>query len=202
MTMKSIVLGIMKYRLFLIFAFCGIALSLGQVKEEKEQRIPESVFPKKALTALAPYLENVRRLRYYREQDGHIVSYECKFKKDRLYYSIEFDSVGQLEDVEFLIEDKDIPDKSWDVIAAYLNEKYNLKRIKKIQQQYPLENETAQQLLSAAFKNILIPKIRYEVVIHTKEENGYVDYELLFTASGAFVKERRVVNSKYDHVLY
>ncbi|MBT8237118.1 MAG: hypothetical protein KJN65_00605, partial [Croceitalea sp.] len=127
----------MRFKLFFILTFCGMAVALGQIKDEREQRISNSAFPQNALDELRPFLKDVRRLRFYKEQDGKKVSYECKFKKDRLQYSIEYDSLGQLEDLEFIITHNDIPELSWTRISEYLEQNYNMRRIKKIQQQYP-----------------------------------------------------------------
>ncbi|NNL09088.1 MAG: hypothetical protein HKP38_07690 [Croceitalea sp.] len=192
----------MRFKLFFILTFCGMAVALGQIKDEREQRISNSAFPQNALGELRPFLKDVRRLRFYKEQDGKKVSYECKFKKDRLQYSIEYDSLGQLEDLEFIITHNDIPELSWTSISEYLEQNYNMRRIKKIQQQYPYQSGSSIALLKNALQNLLSPNMNYEIVIVSKVEKGFVDYELLFTANGKFINARRVLNSKYDHVLY
>ncbi|UJH66160.1 hypothetical protein [Allomuricauda sp. SCSIO 65647] len=193
----------MKCKLFvcLIFLFfSGILLS--QEKRERETRIKESAFPKVALKTISSYLEDAKRIRFYREFDGEKISYETKFKKDRLFFSVEFDSIGVLEDVEFLIKKVDIPEDSWKKIETYLEQKFDRPRIKKIQQQYTRQNGDDGQTLKEAFQNLLVPYMNYELIISSKNGKGFQEYELLFDSNGTFVKLRKSSPQKYDHVLY
>ncbi len=185
----------------LIFLFfSGILLS--QEKRERETRIKESAFPKTALETISSYLKDAKRIRFYREFDGKKISYETKFKKDRLFFSVEFDSIGVLEDVEFLIKKVDIPEDSWKNIETHLEQNFDRPRIKKIQQQYARQNRDDAQTLKEAFQNLLVPYINYELIISSKNGEGFQEYEVLFDANGTFVKLRKSSPQKYDHVLY
>ncbi len=199
--MKPIVLDTMKFKLFILL-FIGCLALTAQVKKEQEFRIEGDEFPEIALKSLQPYFTDAKRIRFYKEFDGKKISYESKFKKDRLKYSVEFDSLGKLEDVEFIIREKDLPSETWLTLQHYLGANYENPKIKKIQQQYPLGNRSTFQVLKAAFQNLLLPDINYELIVSTKTKSGYVSYEITFDATGNFLSARKLVDPNYDHVLY
>lgn len=192
----------MKYSI----SFLLILLSLStysQNKYEREYRIKKSQFPLPALELMEEKLENVRRIKFYRETDSTKISYEAKFKRDRLWYSVEFNEEGILEDVEILIKELDIPKDSFDEITSYLKNSFSKYRIKRIQQQYPnSEGKKLDETLNNAFQNLILPTINYELIVAGKKEKEYYDYEILFGSDGSFKKIRKSLPPNYDHVLY
>ena len=191
---------LLKSPTFIILLFFCVA-SFGQKKQEQEFRIDKKELPDGVMAVLSNYLENTKRLRYYKERDGEKSSYEVKFKKDKLHYSIEFDEKGALEDVELLIKQTDIPNEPFDNMTTYLQSNHKKYRIKKIQRQY-VNTSDAAQTLKEAFQNRILPKLKYELIIATKDENGYGEFELTFDANGEHLLTRKAVNTKYDHVLF
>ena len=174
-----------------------------QNKYEREHRIKKSQFPKTALSFMEQQLENARNIRFYKEIDSAKISYEVKFKKDRLRYSVEFNEQGQLEDIEILIKEIDIPSESLSEIKKDLGRRFKKYRIRKIQQQYLASpNEAVEVTLKNAFQNLLLPTINYELIVAAREEKQYQDYEILFNAEGAFLSLRKSLPANYDHVLY
>jgi len=185
--------------LFLCFAWCVSA----QNKYEREYRIRKVQFPEKALGYIENKLVGAKRIRFYKETDSAKVSYEAKFKKNRLWYSIEFDKMGALEDIEILIKSIDIPNETFKTINNYLSDHFTTFRIRKIQQQYPVTNqETAEETVKNAFQNLMLPYINYELIISGKKESDFNQYEVLFDATGNFKSLRKSLPPNYDHVLY
>ena len=175
----------------------------GQVKYEREFRIKKSQFPEASLQVAAPYLEGVRKLRFYKEIDSSRQSYEIKFKRDRLHYSIEFSDQDVLEDIEVGIKPVDIPGDSFLLMEQYLQAAFTKYKIRKIQQQYPASAfSSTQETFRVAFQNLILPEIRYELMVHAKAESGYLDYEILFDSGGKFLERRQSLPPNYDHVLY
>ena len=185
--------------LLLLFVTSGWA----QNKYEREFRIRKSQFPEKAYGFLKEELQNAKRIRYYKEVDSSKISYEVKFKKERLFYSIEFDESGELEDVEILIKEVDIPNASFEAINTYLKGYFTKYRIRKIQQQYTLAAfGSISNTLKNAFQNMIDPKINYELIVGGSTGGGFQDYEILFDAEGNFISMRKSLPANYDHVLY
>ncbi len=194
-----------RYRLYVILfgLFIGTHTISSQNKQEREHRIRKSQFPEKALNFVSEQLKEARQIKFYKEIDGAKRSYEVKFKKDRLKYSVEFDENGDLEDVEINIKKIDIPEDSWNEMNTYFTQKFEKFRIRKIQQQYPVSaEENTQTTLKNAFQNLIIPSINYEYIVAGKEKKKYELFEVLFNSEGAFISIRKSLPANYDHVLY
>ncbi len=187
--------------LLLLLLFSGL-YGLAQNKYEREHRIKKSQFPEKALTLIAEKLEDARRIRFYREVDSAKVSYEAKFKKDRLRYSVEFSEEGDLEDIEILIKEVDIPEDTFTNIKNYLAKAFTKYRFRRMQQQYPLAGNTPETTIKNAFQNLMLPSIKYEFIVAGKKEREYLQYEIVFDAEGSFENIRQSLPPNYDHVLY
>ncbi|MEX0290298.1 MAG: hypothetical protein AB3N14_14425 [Flavobacteriaceae bacterium] len=197
---------IWNYSHFLALGLCFLLANgtcFAQNKYEREYRIKKSQFPKNALLFLDKKIQDARRVRFYKETDSAKASYEAKFKKDKLNYSVEFDEQGALEDIEILIKPIDIPEESMEAISNYLTKEFTKFRIRKIQQQYPVSSKEAPEVtLKNAFQNLLLPSLNYELIVAGKKAKTYADYEVLFNAEGAFIRIRKSLPANYDHVLY
>ncbi len=188
---------------FIFLLFFGISIGLSQAKYEREFRIKKSQFPENALLQIRESLKEAKRIKFYKEIDSAKTSFEAKFKKDKLWYSIEFDKKGILEDIEILIKEIDIPSDTFKEISNYLKTNFSKYRIKKIQQQYlHLKGEPIDKTLKNAFQNLLLPTINYELIFAGKKDKSYYDYEILFDANGKYKSIRRSLPPNYDHVLY
>lgn len=192
----------MRYKFFLLFLFTLGTIS-AQNKQEREYRILKSQFPTKAIALIQDQLKNAKRIKYYKEIDINRTSYEAKFKKDRLWYSVEFNDNGKLEDIKVLIKSIDIPEDAFLEITAYFKRNFIKYKVQKIQQQYLVSpNESVETTIKNAFQNLLLPSINYEIVIIAKKEKGYQQYEILFDDQGSFKNLRKSLPPNYDHILY
>jgi hypothetical protein len=179
------------------------SFSFAQNKYEREFRIKKDQFPASAIDLLDTHIKDRKRLKFYKETDGTKGSYEAKFKKDRLWYSMEFDIDGTLEDIEITIEPLDIPSEVLANITMYFNKAFSKHRVKKTQQQYLASaEEKSRKTLRNAFQNLLIPSLNYEIIVSGKEDKSYLDYEVLFDAQGNFINRKKQLPPNYDHVLY
>ena len=190
-----------KYRIFAWLLLLPL-LVLAQIKQEQEIRIDREMFPSRSLELLESHLEGVRKLRFYQEIENSEKSYEAKFKKGKLHYSVEFHEDGDLEDVEFIIKKRDIPNDSWEAIESHLDLNYPRNRIIKIQQHHPVVDGDPQKTLHQAFQNLILPHIRYEVIFSAKMDGTFQIYEVTFNAKGVLIQIRRSLPPKYNHVLY
>lgn len=192
--MKSSILSFIMF----VTAHCAFC----QAKYERESRIDQDGFPQSALSRIELYLQDARRIRFYQETDSVKQSFEVKFKKGKLHYSVEFDEKGALEDIEFTIAKNDLPEESWERINDYLKHNFSKYRIKKIQQQYPLKDGQPNETIREAFQNLLLPYINYEFVFMAKNGKSFQMFEALFNSEGHLITLRKSFSSSYDHVLY
>ena len=203
MIMKSIVLDMMKYSLFFLFAFCCITVVSSQNKYEREHRIRKSQFPEKALAYVQEKLIDARRIRFYKEIDSAQVNYEVKFKKDRLWYGIVFGEKGTLEIIEFIIQPLDVPEDTFEKINNYLKQHFTKHKVKRLQQQYiitPQEDEKT--TVKNAFQNLILPTIIYKLTISGKNGNNFEQYKVRFDAEGNLKSIKKSPPPNYDRVLY
>ncbi|WP_396633117.1 hypothetical protein [Maribacter sp. R86514] len=177
-------------------------VGLSQYKYEREHRILKSQFPALAIANITENVTDFKRIKYYKETDSTKISYEAKLKKDKLWYSIEFNEEGTLEDIEILIKPTDIPNDTYAKILDYLNNTFTKYKIKRLQQQYLSNNEMVEDIFKNAFQNLMLPSNNYEIVVVGKKDKGYLDYEILFDADGNFKNTRTSLPPNYDHVLY
>lgn len=188
--------------LFTLLYLLGGFWASAQNKYEREYRIKKSQFPEKALGYIDEQLQDARRIRFYKETDSTKTSYEAKFKKDRLKYSVEFSEDGILEDIELLIRPVDIPDDVFSKMKGYLEKNFAKYRVQKIQQQYPVGVKQPETVVDNAFQNLILPYIKYEIIVSGKKEEGFAQYEVLFDAHGNFQNLRKSLPPNYDHILY
>ena len=194
----------MRYNLFLLIVLLMTSTPhWGQGKYEREFRIKKSDFPANALELITDQIKNGRRIRFYKGIDSITTSYQAKFKKDKLHYSVEFNKNGELEDIEILIDEVDIPNDVYDSISEYLNRTCPKFRIRRFQQQYPVKaEEEISKVIKDAFQNLLLNYINYELIVSCKDKNGRVEFEYLFNADGSFMSMRKSLPANYDHILY
>ena len=151
----------------------------------------------------APYLNEVRKLRFYKEIDSSQSRYKIKFKRDKLQYTLDFNSANELKAIAMRIEPVDIPNDSYSAIKAHLSETFNNYKVRKIEQQYPREAfASSQETFEKAFQNLILPTIQYNFVVRSQTEEGKLDWEVLFDSEGEFLAQRKSLPPNYDHVLY
>ena len=202
--MKLIVLDTMKYRnsILIFLLFLSIAC-FAQYELEREHRILESQFPNKALIFVKEKAVSAKRLRYYKEIDSTQKTYSAKFKKDRLYYRMDFDEKGNLKDIGFIVKKIDIPEDSYSNIQLYLTHHIQQSKIKKILQLYSInDNKNPRETLKNTFQNLLLPSNLYKLTVIGKNEGKRQEYNITFDAEGTFKQMSLSLPSNYDHVLY
>jgi hypothetical protein len=189
----------MKYSLIILFLFFSLFKLSAQVKYESEHRILKSNFPIEGLELIKEKLVHTKRIKYYKEIDSAITNYKAKFKKDRLWYTINFNEDGNFKNVALQIKNIDIPNESFENILGYLDKNHSLYKIKKMYQQYD-HNSNIDTTFKNAFQNLMIPSLNYEIEVETKKEK--LEFIILFDAGGIFQNSRKSLPKNYDHVLY
>ncbi|TXE09599.1 hypothetical protein FUA26_08910 [Seonamhaeicola algicola] len=193
----------MKFKNYIfLLLFCN-ALCFSQVKNEKEERIKQAHFPELASSYFSFIANNASYLKFYKETDGEKVSFEAKFKLNKLHYSVEFDSIGTLEDIEILIKQKHIPKASLQKIKRHFSDKFEKIRFIKIQKQFiNNSSKTDKQFIEHIVNNPNQKPTHFEIIAEIKTKERHELRELTFNENGTFKKSRKVTSASYEHALY
>lgn len=191
--------------LFLLVLIYSLAAFGQNNKQEKEIRIDRELMPENAISTLLPFLEKANRIRYYHETDGVHHSYECKFRHEGKFYSVEFTEDGRLEDVEVVIDLKELPENTSGSIVDFLKEEFSRYIIRKIQKQYTSgsgKQDDAEIIKKALENDEEKMTVRYEIEVDGKQGNNLISQELLFDQNGSFIQYRNIIRRQVDNILY
>ncbi|SCY37147.1 hypothetical protein SAMN05192588_2533 [Nonlabens sp. Hel1_33_55] len=202
MIMRQHVTGMMKFSwwILMVFAFAKANYTQAQsskIKIEKEERIQQEALPLPIIEAVTQVSED-RKVKYYKEIDGEKISFEGKFKKAGNRYSMEFDVVGNFEDLEVEVKKRSVDKLLWNAISLKLDSISSRWRTEKIQEQYLPEStmeKFKEKLKSSNFENL-------EIIAAFKKDGKILRKELLFSAAGALIQMREVKRIAYDFLLF
>ena len=162
-----------------------------QEKFERESRLKRRDVPAKALHFIDS-LEIKSRVKWYYEQGLERSSIEAKFKKDKKRNSVEFDSLGNIEDVEIEIKWKKLPIDLQDSISFHLRKDCIKHKIVKVQIQFTGS-------LDALFTKLNMPEkvvpltTRYEIIVKCSSTNSVNLFEYLFTDDGGVISRSKII---------
>ena len=164
-----------------LLSFFLLLPSAPPAKQEIEASIRASDFPASALALLNPTLRRAADIRYFRETDGQVRSYEAKFWLDGARWSVEFSSDGTFEDVEVERPLTDLDAATASSIRTTLADRFSRYSIRKLQVQY------------TTWPPDLGAPMAYELIVEgtTSKELGV--FELKLSPSGQLLEERRVI---------
>ncbi|MCI4651394.1 hypothetical protein [Phaeodactylibacter sp.] len=157
-----------------LFACICFAVSAHAQKYEREARIKAAEMPAPALTYLAKTYPERSRTRHYEEhsrqgkEENLQRFFESKFKMDGYRYSVKFDSLGALYDVERIVAFEQLPSPARQVIEEDLGNTFRHFRIEKIQERYAPSGQL----------------IGYEIEIRGKRNNTVGQFELQYSPDG------------------
>ena len=204
MTMKLIVLDIMKYKLFILIVFIfSLAEISAQTKNEKESRVERTQFPEATQATLNAFPKNVKRTRYYKETDGEKLSFETKFKYKKHWYSVEFNKDGILEDIEIVVKERELSEVTLKSIEAYFKENSEKFDIIKVQEQYLYEvNGSQADFVKSITENRKTTASNYEIIVAIKIESDWLLQEVTFDPNGQFQNTRTLQTDSYEYIMY
>lgn len=192
-----------RFKIILILLFLGSGILSAQETSEREYRIKKSQFPQEALNYISNKLEDARRIRFYKENDSSQINFKAKFKKDRLWYTTEFNKEGVLKGIAISIQPVDIPNDAYTKIEAYLTSNFSKYRIRRLHQKYPITAaEPAETTIKKAFQNLMIPEMVYDLFVKAKKDGEQSDFEITFDSEGTLILIKKALPANYDKVLY
>ncbi|MEB2781016.1 hypothetical protein U3A58_11485 [Algoriphagus sp. C2-6-M1] len=190
-------------KLIPILLFYGMITesSFAQVKIEREFGIKENEVPKEARDWLYDAFESTRRIKWYKEVFESGYSYEAKFKLQGEFYSVEFDSIGRIQDVEVELDFEKLPSDLQNGLKAYLSTDYKSSDIKRIQIQYSGESDDLEDFFDEnRLEGILT---RYEIEYIGPDENGASElWEGLFSEDGQLIQKRKIILTPSENLIF
>jgi hypothetical protein len=173
---------------------------LAQLKMERETRVRACCVPVPA-RQLIDSCFGATKIKWYLEESLQHRTYEAKLKFERQKYSIEFDTLGVLEDVEHEISLNAIPDSVRLKIETHLGATFKKYKIVKIQEQWLGERAA----LHAKIKGRDLPTpiiINYEIVVVGKTNRLYKSFELTFNLAGEVIEFLEIIHGHHHNLIY
>ena len=135
------------------------------------------------------------------EQSASGKSIEAKFRKEGTLYSAEFDTLGNIQDIEVIVDIKDIPEALRQIIERSLGEQFSRFKVQKAQEQW-IGKAADLQLLIKGEKPKAKHKINYEIVITGRKDKHSDEYELLFSEDGVLIRQQKIIESNQQHLIF
>lgn len=188
---------------FSVIFFPFIMHAQQNLKFEREKKISADEFPDAAMQVIQPLLNNAKAVKYYRETNQNGVNYEVKLKYDKTHYSIEFDSLQRLKDVEELLDWKKATDIPRAAIKRNMDDTFRKQKVTRIQKQYNLKS-SVKQLQSLPPSEDIILSINYELEVEGEmhRKNVLQFYELLFDENGELIQQRVIQKNITDNLIF
>lgn len=185
--------------IFLKFGLCSNYL-FAQQKYEKESRIKPKDVPTKAMNFIDSInLKN--RVKWYLEEGLETKSIEAKFKYNSKKYSVEFDTLGNIEDAEIEIQWDEMQTPFKDSISSQLKKDCLKQKIVKVQIQY---SGPSSEILSKLRENKTSGNLttKYEVVVRCKSKDTIVLLEYLFNKKAEVLSRSEIIFKNSSHLEY
>jgi hypothetical protein len=187
------------YRLVLFLITFSFSINLfAQDKFEKESRIKSKEVPSKAFY----FIDSLKiKVKWYKEEGLNTKNFEAKFKHKKIKYSVEFDSLGNIEDVEIGLDWQKIKSDLRDSIQVQLQKDCSRHRISKVQRQFTGSEKDLFALLITG-NNLDALTIKYEIIIRCKQQNKVNLFEYLFNDKGILISKSKIIFKNSSHLEY
>ena len=184
----------------LVFWFFVPQSVSAQNKYESESRLQEELVPAKALYFIDS-LQTGASIRWYLEQGLQSSSIEAKFTSKRQNHSVEFDTLGNIEDIEVEMKWSDLPPTLQDSISASLKGDCENYKVRKVQIQYSgSPSSLITKIKSGDLKEGCT--VKYELVVKCNTFSDAVLYEFLFSDTGEQEGRSKIVFKNSSNLEY
>lgn len=187
------------YLIFFICLLCSDNL-FAQDKFEKESRMKERDVPLKALTFMDSLNAHVK-IKWYKEEGLSGNSIEAKFKHQKTKYSIEFTTLGEIEDIEIEVNWLDIELEVSNSITEHLKLDCSKHKIVKVQKQFTGSENDLFLVLRDDITNKKLG-IKYEIIVKCNQQKEVNLFEYLFDQKGLLVSQSKIVFKNSSHLEY
>lgn len=188
------------YVSILLLFIGGVHKNFAQDKFEKEYRIKAQGVPKDAV-AFVNALNFTNKIKWYKEERMTDYSYEAKTKHRGINYSIEFDSLGKIEDIEYKISFAEVPAEVRKTMESHFNSSFQKWKIMKTQVHLV---GTPQALIESIRQGGISPAVvtKYELVVNGRVTKQSKLMEYLFVENGRLERTSKIIQKNTDHLAY
>lgn len=171
-----------------------------QQKYEKESRLKAEAVPTKA-RAFIDSLTITEKIKWYLEEGLDRTSIEAKFKLNNQKHSVEFDTTGNLEDIEIQIKWSDLQKTLKDSINTQLGRDCKKFKIRKTQIQYSGDRSTLLSKIKTG-KSTTDFLVQYELIVKCKNAKNIALFEYLFSNIGQKLASSQIVFKNSSNLEY
>ncbi|MCK8522927.1 hypothetical protein M0D21_15220 [Aquimarina sp. D1M17] len=184
--------------IFILYILTTASIT-AQTKFEKEYRIHEKDAPTKALNFVSDsFIDS--KIKWYQEESHEGKTIEAKTLFNKVRHSIEFDTLGNLIDVERTIKFSDLASLLQEKISTSLKKEFSNFKISKTQIQWKASSrQTLISLINNQYTNEVYTQ-NYEIVLKGKKNKTYANYEVLLDQEGVIVKVLEILPRNTDNL--
>jgi hypothetical protein len=172
----------------------------GQEKYEKESRIKAREAPARAIDFIDS-LDIDARIKWYSEEGLDGKSVEAKYRKNKQKYSVEFDTLGNIQDVEIKVKWANLDAHLKDIITEQLGKDCDKHKIRKVQIQYSGDRDEILAKTKGKDKATDITT-RYEIIVRCRADWNVNLYEYLFSDAGQILTTSKIIFKNSSHLEY
>jgi hypothetical protein len=184
----------------LLLALLWPFFSFSQVKYEREYGVSAKEIPAPA-RAFAEKAFPGQKIKWYKEERLESFSFEAKVRRHGTRFSVEFDSLGTIEDVEMLLSFSEIDQLASKNIEAKLGSTFSKYKIQRVQRQLTGPEQALEELVAVGTTGLAFV-VRYEIVARGKKEKATGLYELLFDDQGELLDMKEIIPRNTDILDY
>lgn len=191
----------MKHSWLLIILFFSFNSAYSQNKFEKESRVKSSEVSTKAKSYVESIFPESNKIKWYLEENLDGMAIEAKVKANQTLYSIKFDTLGNLQDVEFIQSFAKLPEQVQEKVVRHFEENYDRHRIRKIQIQWIGDPELLRSAIMKETDNQEF-EVNYEIEFRAKKNGENNSFEALFSENGELIKTDKIIPRNLNHLIY
>lgn len=187
------------FYVILVFGLLFICNSSIAQKNEREFRVTEKEFPALAIEFLKHAEIDLDKVKWFEEIQNDQFFFEAKVKVDKHLYSIKFDSLGNLEDVEKLVVFKKMSSETQYMLSSALKQELGKFKIIKTQIQFTNFEMGKLKLNELSDKN---STVRYEIELYFKKDKSKKLMEYLLSDNGEILSAQEIVIRSTENLTY
>jgi hypothetical protein len=169
-----------------------------QTKFEREFRIDEEAVPEKAVAFIDSCFGD-HKIKWIKEESQDGKSFEAKTKYHKFCYSIEFDTLGNIQDIEKTVKFKTLQPEVIRHISNSLDSLFVKYKITKTQIQWKGAHDVLLELVQTG-KSGGKYELAFEIVLKGKKEGLSKFYEILLDSRGKVLRQLVIVPRNTDNL--